>query len=253
VARLTAIAAALLGLGAPARAQVDHWSAEIGEASARFGIPEDWIRRVMKAESDGRTQLAGIPITSRAGAMGLMQLMPRTWLEMRAANGLGADPFDPHDNIVAGTAYLRMMYDRFGYPGLFAAYNVGPRRYADHLATGSRLPRETISYLQKTAVSAGSGTVSPRPVRDRVTATIFAIRAAAKSVPRDSASTGQGAGLFAIRRQADRTPNAHRLGAIMRVPPAADIVLEPGRRTLPGSEGDFRILSHCSHSCSPGG
>src|SRR4051812_30249907 len=141
VARLIAIAAAaLLGLGAPAQAQVDRWAAEIAEGSARFGIPEDWIRRVMQAESDGRTQFGGTPIVSRAGAMGLMQLMPRTWLEMRAANGLGADPFDPHDNIVAGAAYLRAMYNRFGYPGLFAAYNAGPRRYADHLVNGSPLP-----------------------------------------------------------------------------------------------------------------
>ena len=62
--------------------------------------------------------------------MGLMQLMPGTWSEMRLMLGLGGDPFEPHDNIMAGTAYLRMVYDRFGYPGLFAAYNAGPgRRY----------------------------------------------------------------------------------------------------------------------------
>ena len=58
--------------------------------------------------------------------MGLMQLMPATWAAMRAEHGLGHDPHDPRDNILAGTAYLRAMYDRFGYPGLFAAYNAGP-------------------------------------------------------------------------------------------------------------------------------
>jgi soluble lytic murein transglycosylase-like protein len=204
VARLRAIAAAvLLVFGAPAQARVDRWAAEIAEASARFGIPEDWIRRVMKAESNGRTERAGAPITSRAGAMGLMQLMPRTWLEMRAANGLGPDPFDPHDNIVAGTAYLRAMYDQFGYPGLFAAYNAGPRRYADHLESGSRLPSETIDYLRETAVSASLGG-QPRaaawPVSQRVTATIFAVRAAAKAAPGDAPKIGQGSALFAIRR-----------------------------------------------------
>ncbi|HYC95366.1 MAG TPA: lytic transglycosylase domain-containing protein, partial [Sphingomicrobium sp.] len=116
--------------------RINRWSSYIAEASARFGIPEDWIRSVMRAESGGRTLLHCRPITSRAGAMGLMQLMPRTWREMRALHGLGSDPHEPRDNIFAGTAYLRAMYDRFGYPGLFAAYNSGPARYARHLATG---------------------------------------------------------------------------------------------------------------------
>ena len=204
MARLTALAAAaLLGLAAPAHAQVDRWSAEIGEASARFGIPEEWIRRVMKAESDGRTLFGGAPIVSRAGALGLMQLMPRTWLQMRAANGLGADPFDPHDNIIAGTAYLRAMYDRFGYPGLFAAYNAGPARYADHLVNGFRLPSETLSYLQKTAGVGGSGgslRVAMRPAAHAVTGTIFAVRTNAKEPPGDVSGAAPEPSLFAIRR-----------------------------------------------------
>jgi soluble lytic murein transglycosylase-like protein len=86
-----------------------------------------WIERVMLAESAGRTTLGGRPIVSRAGAMGPMQLMPGTWAVMRTMLGLGRDPFDPHDNIIAGTGYLRLMYDRFGYPGVFAA---GPRAAA---------------------------------------------------------------------------------------------------------------------------
>lgn len=150
------VAALLLTLCASAGAQgaerqsaqpLSRWSVQIREASARFGIPEEWIRRVMRAESGGRTRLGGRPITSRAGAMGLMQLMPGTWREMRAMHGLGADPHDPRDNILAGTAYLRAMYDRFGYPGLFAAYNAGPARYAEHLTTGLRLPAETVAYV----------------------------------------------------------------------------------------------------------
>lgn len=126
---------------------VDRWSGHVAEASHRFGIPEAWIRRVMRAESGGRTTLNGRPIVSPAGAQGLMQLMPATWRAMRDAYGLGADPHEPRDNIVAGTAYLRLMYDRFGYPGLFAAYNAGPARYAEHLAAGRRLPAETIAYV----------------------------------------------------------------------------------------------------------
>ena len=126
---------------------VDRWSPQIGEASLRFGIPAEWIRRVMRAESGGRTTLGGRPVTSRAGAMGLMQLMPRTWAELRAQLQLGTDPYDPRDNVLAGAAYLRAMYDRFGYPGLFAAYNAGPRRYADYLSIGRRLPAETVAYV----------------------------------------------------------------------------------------------------------
>lgn len=142
----------LLFLPGPGRAEsVEQWRPHITEASERFGIPSAWIERVMRAESGGRTRLGGRPITSHAGAMGLMQLMPGTWREMRAALGLGADPHNPRDNIIAGTAYLRLMHDRFGYPGLFAAYNAGPQRYARHLATGRPLPGETRAYVIKVA------------------------------------------------------------------------------------------------------
>ena len=131
-----AITALALLAAAPAGAQsVVHWRPYIEAASARFGVPVEWIERVMRAESGGRTMLDGRPITSHAGAMGLMQLMPGTWSEMRARLGLGSDPHSPRDNILAGTLYLRLMYDRFGYPGLFAAYNAGPARYAEHVRT----------------------------------------------------------------------------------------------------------------------
>lgn len=146
----TAFLALALGAAAPASAQpLDRWAAHIADASARFAIPESWIRRVISAESGGRTSLGGRPIQSSAGAMGLMQLMPATWRDMRAAHGLGSDPNGPRDNIMAGTAYLRAMFDRFGYPGLFAAYNAGPARFATHRATGRPLPAETLAYVAK--------------------------------------------------------------------------------------------------------
>ena len=141
---------------------VDRWRSEIAAASSRFGLPEAWIRQVMRAESGGLTLLKGRAIVSRAGAMGLMQLMPGTWREMRSALGLGANPQDPRDNIVAGTAYLRLMYDRFGYPGLFAAYNAGPRRYAAFLAGERRLPAETRAYVAAVAPAAALPATAPR-------------------------------------------------------------------------------------------
>jgi soluble lytic murein transglycosylase-like protein len=49
-------------------------------------VPELWIERVMRAESRGLTTLAGRPITSRAGAMGLMQIMPATWRRCAAVS-----------------------------------------------------------------------------------------------------------------------------------------------------------------------
>lgn len=124
-----------------------RWQPFIRQASWRFGLPEAWIRAVMTAESGARQTLDGQPITSSAGAMGLMQVMPQTYHEMRLRYGLGADPYDPRDNILAGAAYLRLLYDRYGYPGFFAAYNAGPTRFDDYLMRGISLPGETRRYL----------------------------------------------------------------------------------------------------------
>lgn len=129
------------------------WRSHIEEASRRFGVPVPWIERVMVAESGGRTLWHGRPTVSHAGAMGLMQLMPATWAEMRLRLGLGQDPHAPRDNILAGTLYLRLMYDRFGYPGLFGAYNAGPARYAAYLEGRRALPGETRDYLRRVARS----------------------------------------------------------------------------------------------------
>lgn len=167
-----ALAVALLVATPAAADPVDRWRAEIAEASARFAVPVVWIERVIRAESGGHTMLGGRPITSHAGAMGLMQLMPATWMAMRAAHGLGRNPHDPHDNILAGTAYLRAMYDRFGYPGLFAAYNAGPGRYAAHLATGRALPTETRAYLAQVS---GTPSVSLPSLPQRPPPTLFVV------------------------------------------------------------------------------
>ena len=171
-------AALLLAWPEPANAAIERWEGEISEASKRFEIPDEWIRKVIRAESGGNELLLGRPVVSRAGAMGLMQLMPTTWAEMRLDLGLGHNPFDPHDNIIAGAAYLRAMYDRFGFPGLFAAYNAGPRRFAEHVKSGRPLPRETIAYLSKIA---GPVVRSRRPLQ--TSAGLFVIRRAFVTAP----------------------------------------------------------------------
>ncbi len=127
----------------------------VAEAARRFAIPASWVSAVIQAESNGDSYAV-----SPKGAMGLMQLMPETWAALRARNRLGANPFDPHDNILAGTAYLRQMYERFGKTGFLAAYNAGPGRYENHLTTGRPLPAETQKYLAKITHLLGDGQTS---------------------------------------------------------------------------------------------
>ncbi len=122
------------------------FAAFVTEASKRFAVPEHWIRSVMRVESAGEVRAR-----SQKGAMGLMQIMPGTWTDLRARYGLGADPYDPRDNILAGAAYLRELYQRFGMPGFLAAYNAGPGRYENHLTTNRPLPDETQGYVAKLA------------------------------------------------------------------------------------------------------
>jgi cell division protein FtsN len=116
------------------------------EASAKYDLPDRWIREVIRAESSGK-----VMETSGPGAMGLMQVMPATFDELRNRYDLGEDPYDPHDNIMAGTAYLREMYDLYGNPGFLAAYNAGPGRFDDYLTRNKGLPTETRNYVAKIA------------------------------------------------------------------------------------------------------
>lgn len=130
----------------------DAYADYIAEASRRFGVPIAWIRAVMRAESAGEPR-----VVSSAGAMGLMQIMPATWADLRARHDLGRDPYDPRDNILAGTAYLRELHNRYGSPGFLAAYNAGPGRYEASLA-GRPLPAETRAYVALLApIIDGSG------------------------------------------------------------------------------------------------
>lgn len=127
-------------------ANAHPYAGHVAEAARRFGIPEAWIWSVMRVES------AGDPAaTSHAGAMGLMQVMPGTYAELRARYGLGPNPYDPRDSILAGAAYLREMHDRYGPTGMLAAYNAGPRRWEAYVAQGRPLPAETIGYLTRLA------------------------------------------------------------------------------------------------------
>lgn len=176
----------------------------IDEASRHFGVPTHWICAVLDVESAG-----DVRATSPKGAMGLMQILPETWDELRLRYHLGNDPYDPHDNILAGTAYLRELYDRYGSPGFLAAYNAGPARYEEHL-DGRRLPAETQTYLAKLAPTIGSDIAASRLVANlRPSATTLFVVLSESSKNATSAQLGH------IPKRALIAVSAHDISAIV--------------------------------------
>ncbi|WP_291606293.1 lytic transglycosylase domain-containing protein [Bradyrhizobium sp.] len=177
------------------------------EASDRFAIPEQWICAVISAESAGNARAI-----SPRGALGLMQIMPASWVESSVRYDLGLDPFDPHDNIIAGSAYLRELLDRFGPEGFLAAYNAGARRYQQHLATGQPLPGETQIYLAMLAPLLGNAhreltRLGIRPATAWQHGHLFVRRSV-------SASSDNWSALSAHQMESSIRPSAHDASAI---------------------------------------
>eukprot|EP01037_Dinobryon_pediforme_P001385 gene1384-1406_t len=191
----------------------DPFTAYVGEASERFGIPMSWIRAVVHAESGEH-----IHALSPEGAMGLMQIMPATWANLRARHGPGVDPFHPHDNILAGAALLRELYDQYGSPGFLAAYNAGPGRYEDHLATGRPIPDETRAYVATIAALIGErridGTIAVASVAPSWTeGPIF--------VGQDEAPPQVDNASASVRP--NRSPGSHRIADISALVPPSSV------------------------------
>ena len=107
----------------------------IRDASLRYAVAPRLIHSVIRHESNYDPDAV-----SHKGAMGLMQLMPGT------ADALGVGcPFDPRENVLAGTRYLRRLYDRLGSWSLaLAAYNAGPTR-----VEAGRIPHQTRRYVRR--------------------------------------------------------------------------------------------------------
>lgn len=184
----------------------------VTEAAQRFRIPESWIRAVMRVESFGDARAV-----SQKGAIGLMQVMPNTYAELRVRHRLGADPCDPHDNILAGAAYLREMLDRYGAPGFLAAYNAGPARYDEHLIKGRPLPGETQDYVAKLAPMIG---VQQGEDQKGAAFDLFAWLHAAPFPPH--ADPYPGALLLAVRAQPDRSPAVLRVVDLSALAPSSE-------------------------------
>jgi soluble lytic murein transglycosylase-like protein len=104
--------------GSPDRNAPADYEHLIDEHARRHNIRPDLVRAVIQAESAFNPAAV-----SPKGAMGLMQLMPAT------ARSLGVgNPFDPHQNVRGGVAYLRQLLDRYDNNEklALAAYNAGP-------------------------------------------------------------------------------------------------------------------------------
>ena len=129
--------AALCGLQAPAHADTP-FRHEIDAAAQRHGVPVELIEAIIRVESSGNPLAV-----SRAGARGLMQLMPGT------AALLGVrDSFDPRQNIDGGVRHLTALIERFDrLPLVLAAYHAG----AGAVTTYGGIPPfpETRSYVTK--------------------------------------------------------------------------------------------------------
>jgi len=96
----------------------DRYDQAIARASDAYGISFYLIKAVIKAESDFDPQAV-----SRSGAMGLMQIMPENCDRLNID-----DPFDPYENIMAGSRFFKQLLRRYAdnLPKALAAYNAGP-------------------------------------------------------------------------------------------------------------------------------
>jgi D-alanyl-D-alanine carboxypeptidase len=216
----------------------DPWGPYIREAAVRYSVPEQWVRAVMQQESGGQEQAV-----SPVGAMGLMQVMPETYEGLRQRYGLGDDPYDPHNNILAGTAYIREMYDRFGAPAFLAAYNAGPDRVDAYLAGASSLPDETVNYLAAVTPNLGNAV----PLSGPLATYAFAGRGRAHRGGPDAQSLAAGCDLSAAY-----DPN-HPCTSLMRAATAP----APVRQALASQTGvggcDLSAAYDPDHPCTSAG
>lgn len=207
----------------------DPWGPWIREASRRFDVPDRWIREVMRQESGGR---AGA--TSPVGAMGLLQVMPGTYRELQRRHNLGDDPYHPYDNLMAGTAYIRQMYDLYGSPAFLAAYNAGPRRLENHLYNNQGLPAETRNYVARV----GPRVITSSPVR-RAPPEIYAAGEIPLNVPQGPRRMDAATRMALAEQRAIREQNAQFASLPPAEPSAAPVRMASAAPAVTASGGSF--------------
>jgi hypothetical protein len=214
----------------------DPWGPYIVEASRRYDVPQAWIREVMRVESGGR------PLAlSGAGAMGLMQVMPATYAELAARHDLGPDPYHPRDNILAGTAYLREMYDRFGNPAFLAAYNGGPGTLDNYLAGRRGLPDETRRYVAMIAPR-----IAGSHPENRASPSAYAYAALPTNIPPGPRRAGRRAPTQLVAYTPPRpppSPPTRVAAAPVTAPVREPIVAAVAMREPAPQPGGFRLIS----------
>lgn len=195
----------------------------IADASRRFAVPERWIAEVMQVESRRHAK-----VVSPKGAIGLMQVMPDTYANLAARYGLGADPWNHRDNVMAGAAYLRELYDRYGPIGMLAAYNAGPGRWEDHVSRARPLPDETVRYLARLGPVVRDS-VGPLPVIDSHAAAATPTIPPIFAMPSGTAMITQNAG------ERERIARIVVANATVVGHPAALFVRRPSETNVPSS------------------
>jgi len=117
----------------------DRYDHLINEAAGKYGVPFSLVKAIIKAESNFNPKAV-----SRAGARGLMQIMPDNFSLLQID-----DPFDPWENIRGGTRYFRSLLDRFNWELslALAGYNAGPQRVVQY--NGIPPIRETQDYVKR--------------------------------------------------------------------------------------------------------
>jgi soluble lytic murein transglycosylase-like protein len=130
----------------PSPVEVGDVQALIHRAAGIVGLSPELLEAVARAESDYRHDTV-----SRAGAIGIMQLMPAT------AAALGVDPYDPWQNVLGGARYLKDLLRRYGgrLDLALAAYNAGPGAVARY--NGIPPYPETNTYVSRVLKALGRG------------------------------------------------------------------------------------------------
>jgi hypothetical protein len=190
------------GLAAPFAQACDitQWDPVVTDAARLQHVNAVLIRAVIQVESNGCERLEDKPITSAAGAMGLMQLLPATWSVYRDRLKLGEDPYEPLANIIAGTAYLHDLIQARGLFDGLAAYFAGPKTVAEQQVDDKLPSTATLSYVRDVLAVVVQETRRPSalsPAAHPTSSGLFAVERS-KAAPSVSVRSHTEQTLFAI-------------------------------------------------------